>query len=226
MSLLDLRFLRGTTGRILRPIRRLLPKQKTSGPPELVTDTEVFSALSTECEKIIDTRKRLPDFVFRRSFANYVPIEYSYIQREGFAAFLSKLSGIFQDESVNYMAVDPSAVEYHDRYNCSFFGLATFKPSNLPERYVPALRPRLLAGVNIGVFWGSSLEWAIFCDRISWELAVIAVPQNVDVRAMTDFKCMDAAAVSSYMKSLYHWRIPTALDFNQRFLANYSLSRS
>ncbi len=197
-------------------------------PPELVADSEVFSALSDECEKIIDTQKRLPGFVFRRPFAKYVPIDYAYIERQEFADFLLKMSNISRDQSVNYMTINPAAVDYHDRFNCAFFGLASFEPSRLLERYVPAIsvdrnRPWLLAGVNVGVFWGSSLEWAISCDRISWELAVIAVPQKVDVPSMSGFKCMDAEAISSYMKSLYCWKLPAALDFNQRFLANYPL---
>jgi hypothetical protein len=164
-------------------------KHNQMNPPELVTDREVFSALSTECEEIIDTKKRLPDFVFRRSFARYVPIDYAYIYKQEFAVFLSELSAIFEDKFVNYMTLDPAAVDYRDRLNCSFFGLVSFKPSSLVERYVPAIsvdrkRPWLLAGVNVGVFWGSSLEWAISCDRISWELAVIAVGEKVDVPTM------------------------------------------
>jgi hypothetical protein len=197
-------------------------------PPELVTDREVFSALSAECEKIVDSQKRFPDFVFRRPFATYVPIDYAYIYSQEFAAFLLKMADRFEDESVHYMTLDPAAVDYRDRFNCSFFGLASFKPSSLMERYVPAIsvsrnRPWLLAGVNVGVFWGSSLEWAISCDRISWELAVIAVPEKVDIPTMSGFKCMDAAALSRYMTGLYHWKLPTALDFNQKFLMNYSL---
>ncbi len=198
-------------------------------PPELVADRETFSVLSAECEKIIATQKRLPDFVFQREFAKYFPIDYSYIYKQEFAAFLLKLSDIFEDESVNYMTLDPPATDYHDKYNCSYFGMASFKPSSLLERYVPAIcrdqnRTGLLAGVNVGVIWGSSLEWAISCDRISWELALIAVPEGVDVYAMADFKRMDSASVSSYMKSLYHWKLPTAEDFSQRFLANFPLS--
>jgi hypothetical protein len=210
-------------------IRRLLGKGvRQMNPPELVADREVFSALSAECEEIIDTQKHLPDFVFRRPFARYVPIDYAYIERQEFAEFLLKMSTIFKDQSINYMTLNPAAVDYRDRFNCTFFGLASFEPSRLLERYVPAIsvdrnRPWLLAGVHVGVFWGSSLEWAIFCDRISWELAVIAVPQEVDVPSMSGFKCMDAEAVSSYMNSLYHWKPATALDFNQRFLANYPL---
>jgi hypothetical protein len=191
----------------------------------LIADREVFSALTAECEKIIDTEKRLPDFVFRRSFAKYVSIDYGYLHRQEFAVFLSKLSDTFNDEFVRYMTLNAPAVDYHDKFNCSFFGLASFKASSVAEEYLPTISTRspsrLLAGVNAGVFWGSSLEWAISCDRISWELAVIAVSQDVDVPAMSGLKCMDAAAVCSYMKSLYHWKLPTALDFNQRFLANY-----
>jgi hypothetical protein len=82
---------------------------------------------------------------------------------------------------------------------------------------------QLLAGVNVGAFWGSSLRWAISCDRISWELVVIAVPENVDVPTISGFRCWNASEVSSYMKSQYHWKLATALEFNEKFLANYPL---
>lgn len=196
-------------------------------PNGLVVDENVFSALSAECEKIIDTRKRLPDFVFRRSFPRYFAIEYCHIFTEKFAAFLFQLSKIFGDELVNYMTLDPSP--QHNGYRQrSYFGLASFEPSSLAERYVPVLSrdqnvPQLLAGVNVGAFWGSALRWAISCDRISWELVVIAVPENVDVPTISGFRCWNASEVSSYMKSQYHWKLATALEFNEKFQANYPL---
>jgi hypothetical protein len=198
--------------------------------PELVSDREVFSQLSEECEKIVDTRKRLPDFIFKRPFGKYFAIEYAHIYRKEFGTFLFKLSQIMEDDFVNYMALDPPAADYHDKYKCHFFGLASFKPSTLAERYHPAISmdrngSRLLTGVNVGVLWGSSLEWAISCDRISWELAVVAVPESVDVPTISGYQCLTAEEVSGYMKSQYHWKLPTALDFNQRFLANYLLQR-
>jgi hypothetical protein len=196
-------------------------------PNGLVVDEDVFSVLSAECEKIIDTRKRLPDFVFRRTFSRYFAIEYCHIFGNEFAAFLFQLSNIFGDASVNYMTLDPSPEDKGYRQS-SYFGLASFEPSSLVERYVPVLArdqnvPQLLAGVHVGAFWGSSLQWAISCDRISWELAVIAVSENADVPKISGFRCLTALEVSSYMKSQYHWKLPTALDFNGRFLANYPL---
>jgi hypothetical protein len=196
-------------------------------PTELAVDREVFSLLRGECEKIIDTQKRLPDFVFQRPFAKYFAIEYAHIYRREFGAFLSKMSGIFDDQSVNYMTLDPRADD-ECYLRSSFFGLASFESSSLVERYVPALSndpssSRLLAGSNVGVFWGSSLMWGIACDRISWEMAVVAVSESVDVPTISGFRCMDAAWLSSYMKSQYHWKLSTALDFNHRFLANYAI---
>jgi hypothetical protein len=196
-------------------------------PNGLVVDEDVFSALNAECEKIIDTRKRLPDFVFRRSFARYFAIEYCHIFTEQFAAFLFQLSNIFGDELVKLH--DARSKPQHNGYRQrSYFGLASCEPSSLAERYVPVLSrdqnvSQLLAGVNVGAFWGSSLRWAISCDRISWELVVIAVPENVDVPTISGFRCWNASEVSSYMKSQYHWKLATALEFNEKFLANYPL---
>ena len=193
---------------------------------ELVADKEVFSFLSGQCGKIFDTSKRLPDFVFRHCFAKYFAIEYGHIYGKSFGSFLFQMSTIFDDESANYMALDPHPDSYYQ--NSSHFGAASFRPSSLVERYVPVLSrernvPQLLSGVNVGVFWGSSLKWGIFCDRLSWEMAVIAVSRTVDVPTISGFRCMDAAGVSSYMKSQYHWKPSAALEFIQTFLTNYPI---
>jgi len=194
--------------------------------PELIVDREVFSFLSAECEKIVDTGKRLPEFVFRRAFAAYFAIEYGHLYQESFGAFLFRVASAVGDESVNYMALDPHPESY--RQQGPSFGAASFRLAGLEERYVPVLSrernvPQLLAGVNVGVFWGSSLKWAISCDRISWELAVVAVSEKVDVPTISGFRCMDAPEVSSYMKSQYHWKPSIASEFIQRFLANYTI---
>ena len=200
-------------------------------PSELVIDREVFSVLSDECEKIIDTRKRLPDFVFQRSFARYFAIEHSHIGRREFALFLLKMSDIFEDEFVNYITLVPHPVDYYYQ-RCSFFGLASFNPPTLVERYLPVMSREkhvdsfLHRGGDVGAFWGSSLQWGISCDRISSEMAVIAVSENVDVPIISDFRCMDASEISGYMKSQYRMKDPSdsiTLDFAQRFLANYPI---
>ena len=196
---------------------------------ELIIDKEVFSVLSDECEKIINTRKRLPDFVFQRSFPRYFAIEHSHIGRKEFGLFLFKMSNIFEDESVNYMTIVPHPVDYYYRHY-SFFGLASFNPPSLVERYLPIMSREkdvdsfLYRGGDVGAFWGSSLKWGISCDRISSEMAVIAVSDNVDVSTISGFRCMDASEISGYLKSQYRMKDPSdsiALDFAQRFLANY-----
>ncbi len=177
-------------------------------PVELNTDKETFFALSEECEKVIDTRKRLPDFVFQRPFARYFAIEHVHIFKKEFGSFLFKLSNIFEDESVNYMTLEPDPVDYYYRH-FSFFGLASFKPSSLVERYVPVMSRGgnvdsfLYRGGDVGVFWGSSLRWGIFCDRISWEMSAIALPENIDVPTLSGFRCMDSSWLSDYINSQY-----------------------
>jgi hypothetical protein len=128
-------------------------------PSELVVDREAFSILSAECAKVINTQKRLPDLVFQRPFVKYFAIEHGHIFKKEFGSFLFKMSQIFLDESVNYMTLEPNPVDYYYRY-CSFFGLASFKPSNLVDRYMPVMtregdvnsfRSR---GGDVGSFWG------------------------------------------------------------------------
>jgi hypothetical protein len=200
-------------------------------PRELVVDKEVFSVLRGECEKIINTRKRLPDFVFQRPFAKYFAIEHALVFNRKFGTFLLKMSSIFEDQSVNYITLKPDPIDYYYR-QCSFFGLAAFDPSSLEQRYMPVMSREgavdsfRARGGDVGAFWGSSLKWGIFCDRISWELAVIAVSEDVDVPAISEFRCMNALEISSYEISQYKIKDPAnaiASDFTRRFLANYSI---
>lgn len=197
---------------------------------ELALDQETFSRLSGECEKIIDTQKRLPDFVFRRVFPKYYVFAYASVYGSEFGAFLSKVSNSLGEQFVNYMVLDPHPVDYYAKYG-SFFGLVSLPTADLSERYTTVMHPvkgisRILAGANVGVFWGTSLEWGIFCDRISWEIAVIAVPANIDAAKIGGFRCLDASQLKSYMRSEYHVKDPsdsTASNFSRRFLVNYSI---
>ncbi len=195
---------------------------------EIVVERDTFSILSRECAGIIDMQKRLPDFVFKRSFAKYFVIGYHYIYKKEFGSFLFKAASYFGDELVNYITIEPHPVDGYYPRN-SFFGLASFKPADLTDRYVSTMYcvrngPMFLAGVDIGAFWGSSLKWGIFCDRISWELIVIAAPGDFDAQAIGGFDCMDAAGLSNYMKGQYHWKPSVAIEFNKKFLPNYNMA--
>lgn len=200
-----------------------------TNPSELVVDEVTFSSLRGECERIIDTRKRLPNFVFRRVFTKYFAIEHAHVFNKEFGSFLFQMSNVFEDHSVNYITLTPDPVDYYFR-QCSFFGLASFQPSSLEARYVPVMSREgsvdsfRARGGDVGAFWGSSLKWGIFCDRISWELAVIAVSGDIDVPAIGGFRCMDPLWLSDYIESQYRIKDPSnsiALDFTRTFLANY-----
>ena len=107
-------------------------------PKELVVDKEVFAMVAKEGETIINTRKRLPDCVFQRSFAKYYAVEYGYVSRAEFCIFLAKIAATFQDDVVHYITIDPDPVTYYYRHS-GFFGLASFKPEMLPERYLAVM---------------------------------------------------------------------------------------
>ncbi len=197
-------------------------------PAEVVSDPATFSRLSEECETIIDTKKLLPDFVFRKLFPKYFATEYAVLYND-IASFLFKISRTCGDERVNYMAIDPHPVEcYHKLY--SWFGLVSFDPSNIVERYAVMHPgggyPRLLAGVNCGAFWGSSLKWAIVADRFRWELALLAMPDAIDVKELGRFRCFDASMLASYEHCQYKSKDPSgsiASEFMKKFRANYEL---
>ncbi len=95
---------------------------------ELISDEIAFHRLKAECERVIDIKKRFPEFVFQRAFDKYFAIEYAQIYKKEFGNFLFEIAAMFGDESVNYITIEPHPVDYYHHY-CSFFGLASFKPS-------------------------------------------------------------------------------------------------
>ena len=192
---------------------------------ELIADEKLSLGLRAQCEEIIDTGKRLPEFVFRRPFARYFAVEYAHVYNLKFGALLREMSRLSGDESVSYRMLDAHPLEH------PFLGLISFTPSTLPDRYAEGMHPtkgvtNILAVANLGVFWGSSLKWGVFADRISWELAVIATHNDIDVSKILGWPCFNAEQVKSYMTSQYHIKDPSdsiASNFNRRFFENYSI---
>jgi hypothetical protein len=192
---------------------------------ELISAPTIFSCLRGECERIIDTGKLLPDFVFRQPFSKYLATEYACLYGDDCATFLSHLSAIYSDESINFITIDPHPVDCYYKRN-SWFGLASFDPLTITERYVPTMGAGsdsvfLLAGVNVGAFWGSSLKWTIFADRLRWELALIATQDNHDLPPIGN-----GQTIAEYIRHQYHMRDPSdsiAKDFASRFFSNYPI---
>ena len=195
---------------------------------ELISNPREFLRLAAQCDEIICTAKRLPDFVFKRPFEKYYAVEYAHLYRRTFGALLREMSVVFGDDSVSYMVLDPREGY---RADSSFFGLISFGPSTLPDRYFEVMSPvkgcsKILAEANLGVYWGSSLQWGVFADRISWELAVIATQKDIDVSTILGWPCFNAEGVAGYMRSQYYTTDPSdvvAGEFNEKFLASYSI---
>ncbi|HXZ13603.1 MAG TPA: hypothetical protein VEG64_14545 [Candidatus Sulfotelmatobacter sp.] len=200
----------------------------TGNLPELIRDEDQFANLRSECGAVFDIQKRLLEFVFQHPFRKYFVIEHTHVFRPEFGRFLSNLSEIFGDKAIDYLTLVPDAVDYYHRH-FSCFGLASFDPAKLTERYKPVMSREgavdsfLVRGGDVGVFWGSSQNWGIFDDRISWEIGLIAVSEAIDVAGISGYRCMDSASFSGHIKSQYAHDLQTAGSFIQEFLANYSI---
>lgn len=104
---------------------------------------------------------------------------------------------------------------------CGFFGMASFDPNSLVDNYasvmsrdgdVNSFRAR---GGDVGVFWGSSLKWGIFCDRASWELCVMGFASDLDGAPIGVIRCMQPKILQSYIYNEYRQKP----DLAARFLA-------
>jgi hypothetical protein len=193
---------------------------------ELIQDSNVFSALRDECNVIFDTNKRLPQQVFRREFAEYDAFEHGMITSQEFAPFLTKIARSFGDRAVNYMTLDPDPVEYYHK-NRGVYGLASFEPSALIDNYFKVMSRDwksadsfIARGGDVGVIWGSSAQWGIFCDRISWELCLMASHSPIDESIMSIVR-KEAFQVSNYELNLYRNRPAVALEFSRNLAQTY-----
>jgi hypothetical protein len=193
---------------------------------ELLTDDAAFSALREECSSVFDTTKRLPKQVFRENFVKNYPFEHGIIMRKDFATFLTLMARTFADSAVNYMTLDPDPVEYY-RKKHGFYGLASFEPPTLMNNYlkvisldgnVDSFRAR---GGDVSVFWGSSLEWGIVCDRKSWELCVIGCTRELDESVRNSVHCMDPSRLRNYIQNEYKDQRQVALAFLTELTRNY-----
>jgi len=193
---------------------------------ELLTDDAAFSALRDECNAVFDTNQRLPAKVFHSNFAKFYVFEHGQIFRQEFAAFLVEIARIFTDVSVNYMTLDPDPVEYYWK-KCGFYGLASFERDSLIENYLGVMTRDGSAdsfrarGGDVGVMWGSSLNWGIFCDRISWDVCLMGVPFELDKSLMGTIGCMSSDQMKKYLLSQYQNKRSVAVDFLKSLYTNY-----
>jgi hypothetical protein len=197
---------------------------------ELITDANGFSTLRDECNVIFDTNLRLPQQVFRRNFEKYYVFPHGLTLTNDFATILAKLSHDAGDIAVNYMTIAPDPEDYYFK-NCGFYGLATFKPESLIDRYDSVMSRAGAAdsfrvrGGDISVFWGRTLKWGIFCDRISWELCVMGLSYELDSQIVSAMHCMDVGAIQEYVLREYANKQMIANKFLKEFFVNYPIEK-
>jgi hypothetical protein len=199
-------------------------------PQELITDEHSFRILREQYSALFQADRRLPGQAFRRDFSNYYAFEYAHIMRREFASFLVDLAKEVREKEVNYMTIEPHAVDYYHRH-CGFFGLASFSVDAIVDNYIDVMyrggnadsfRAR---GGDVGVFWGESLKWGIFCDRKSWELCLLGSDVTLDKLAKDDLKCMSASNIETYISGLYQNRNNVGREFVTEFERNYRLEK-
>jgi|SRR5215471_16848981 len=196
---------------------------------ELVTRDDRYVALRNQCDTIFDTRRRLPQQVFRTPFRHLYAFEQAMLTSRGFAAFLTEIAQRFGDTAVNYMTLDPDPVEYYLK-RIGFYGLASFTPSSLNERYLEVMSRGGEAesfsgsGGDVAVVWGSSLGWGIFCDRFSWELCIMGssspLDEVINPEREATIRYMEKQ-VKGYILGIYRHKPDVARDFLAELSKNY-----
>ena len=193
---------------------------------QLITEEGMFSALMAECDTIFSAKQKLPQQVFLKKFKKFYAFSYSQTLKDEFAKFLSTIAADFSDERVNYVTLEPDPVKYYFKH-CGFYGLASFKPMKLMDNYTKVMSRGGAAdsfrvrGGDIGAFWGSSMEWGIYCDRISWDICLMGVSRDLDKSLTAMLSCMDTATLRKYISNSYRGKDSVVTEFLNRFTSNY-----
>jgi hypothetical protein len=193
---------------------------------ELITDGSMFLALRDECTNVFDINRRLPQYVFQQRLAHLYAFEHGFVMRRDFAVFLADIARRFEDRAVNYMTLVPDPIDYYYKC-CGFYGLASFELPTLVDNYIKVMSKDgsvnsfSARGGDVGVIWGSSLQWGIFCDRKSWELCVMACNLMIDKPIMSMVNVMDAARLRRYVSNEYRDRPMVAQEFLEGLTKNY-----
>jgi hypothetical protein len=146
--------------------------------------------------------------------------------RKEFAGFLAALAEKSGDKTVNYMTLDPDPVDYYQKH-CGFYGLASFSAETVKDNYIKVMyrdgsvdsfRAR---GGDVGVLWGESLKWGIFCDRKSWEVCLLGLDTQLDEEAKNELGCMGASRLTAYLSSLYQSKRDAGRDFVTKLERSY-----
>lgn len=194
---------------------------------ELIADGRSFAALREECGAVFDIDQSLPSKVFRHQFERYCVFEHANIRQRSFATFLTSIADICSDEVVNYMTLRPDPIDYYYK-NCGFYGVASFKAKDLAENYLKVMGRDgkvdsfFARGGDVGVFWGSSKEWGIFCDRISWEICLMGFSCALDkISGMVH--SLNSASLRSYISKEYQHKPQVAQEFLMQLMKNYPM---
>ncbi len=197
-------------------------------PVELITDGAMFDLLQDQCNKLLDPNKALPNYVFRRDFAKFTAFDCAHIRQQVFGATLKRIALAFGDISVHYMTIEPDPVKYYWE-KLGFYGAASFDVDTLPSRYIVAMSRDFQSadsflgrGGDVGVFWGSSLQWGIFCDRISWSICVLALSGTTNETLLSDIKVLDKDHLRDYILNEYKYNSSAGLEFLNEYLSNYA----
>lgn len=186
-------------------------------PSEFVSSETNYRRARSEYGRVFRDESRLPAMVFQDSMAQFSFFEYSLCLGRAFPIGLYALSQEYQDETVSYMTIEPDPVSYYEM-RLGYYGVASFAADSLADRFFPVMlrtdsADSFLARGDIGVYWGSSKKWGIYCDRESWDLCVLATANRMASCILDQFGVLDSTTVGNLLVSQNSHRLEVAKSF-------------
>lgn len=175
--------------------------------------------------EVIDVSVRLPSWPFRTAVGFGAICEYDRVLGGDFASVLQSLAGIYGDDRVTFLTVEPRDAYYLEAY--ASIPAFTGEVAALADGYWDALchEPRgdptgaIAYSADVVAIVGASGTWGVWGQR-DWELAIVLTPDRTEAWMDADVPFFTDPSEVEALRSPPGWGKPLSRAEITAFLMN------
>jgi hypothetical protein len=159
-----------------------------------------------DLQGVIIIDESLPKVVFNKDIKHFVIIEHGYLLTSKFVDILCAICSFYEDDIVNYLSLSPAA-EYYRNVAGGVYGGFSLASAVVDDQYLPVMtldghvESFASRGGDVACIWGSSKNWGIFIDRITWELLVIGSKSEIPSSVFSHIRTIGDKEIKLYAQS-------------------------
>jgi len=175
---------------------------------------------------LLDTALRFPDWPFRAETGCAAIAEFGVFLSGYFDPVIDALARYYGDTAITFLAVEPGASYYIDRYGIS--PAISVDASALPDGYGKALYRRpgedpfgeMNLSANVFGITGTSRRWAAWAQR-DWEIGVLLTPDRTGPWREVGISFLDDTERMEDFRGPHGWVMPLTLKQRAVFDENF-----